>query len=81
MCQDTLTCLRHQEVTSVIIAHGPGGRGQQWSLATQFCSQGKVHTCMQAGKKFGDKRANVAELGFDRPFNKVTVLASGILDM
>eukprot|EP00892_Ulva_mutabilis_P003796 jgi/Ulvmu1/1789/UM119_0007.1 len=34
----------------------------------------------QAGKKFGDKRANVAELGFDRPFNKVTVMASGIVD-
>jgi hypothetical protein len=31
------------------------------------------------GKAVGDKRANVAELGFDRPFNKVTVSASGTL--
>lgn len=32
------------------------------------------------GKAVGDKRANVAELGFDRPFNKVAVGASGILE-
>ena len=33
----------------------------------------------QAGKAIGDKRATVAEMGFNRPFNRVTVLASGLL--
>lgn len=30
----------------------------------------------KAGKAIGDKRAVVAEMGFNRPFNKVTVAAS-----
>lgn len=33
----------------------------------------------QAGKVIGDKRANVAEMGFNRPFNKITISASGML--
>ena len=33
----------------------------------------------KAGKAVGDKRANVAELGFNRPFNRMVVTASGIL--
>lgn len=32
------------------------------------------------GKAAGDKRANVAELGFDRPFKKVAVAAAGIAE-
>ena len=33
----------------------------------------------RAGKLVGDKRAIVAEMGFDRPFNKILVAASGLL--
>ena len=33
----------------------------------------------KAGKQIGDTRATVAELAFNRPFNKVTVLSSGLL--
>jgi peptidyl-prolyl cis-trans isomerase B (cyclophilin B) len=32
------------------------------------------------GKAAGDKRANVAELGFDRPFKKVAISAAGIVE-
>lgn len=32
------------------------------------------------GKAAGDKRANVAELGFDRPFKKVAVATAGIVE-
>ena len=32
------------------------------------------------GKAAGDKRANVAELGFDRPFKKVAVANAGIIE-
>ena len=34
---------------------------------------------LRAGKAIGDKRANVAEMGFNRPFNKVVVASSGIV--
>ena len=34
----------------------------------------------RAAKTFGDKRADVAEKGFGRPFQKVLVSASGIVD-
>ena len=34
---------------------------------------------LRAGKAVGDKRANVAELGFNRPFGKVVVASSGVL--
>jgi peptidyl-prolyl cis-trans isomerase B (cyclophilin B) len=33
----------------------------------------------KAGKALGDKRAIVAEQGFNRPFNKVVVASSGLL--
>jgi hypothetical protein len=33
----------------------------------------------KAGKAIGDKRANVAQMGFNRPFNKVAIAASGLL--
>lgn len=36
--------------------------------------------CNRAGKFLGDKRADVAEKGFGRPFQKVLVSASGVLD-
>lgn len=32
------------------------------------------------GKAAGDKRANVAELGFDRPFKKVLVATAGTVE-
>lgn len=34
----------------------------------------------RAAKTFGDKRADVAEKGFGRPYKKVLVSASGVLD-
>ena len=34
----------------------------------------------RAGKFLGDKRADVAEKGFGRPFQKVLVTASGMVD-
>ena len=34
---------------------------------------------LAAGKAIGDKRATVAELGFNRPFNKIVIGKSGVL--
>ena len=45
-----------------------------------MCLTTIVYMCCRAAKTFGDKRADVAEKGFGRPYKKVLVSASGVLD-
>ena len=40
----------------------------------------QLRECCRAAKTFGDKRADVAEKGFGRPYKKVLVSASGVVD-
>ena len=49
------------------------------ALKIAFCHRRYDGPFFEAGKAMGDKRATVAEKGFNRPLKRVIVSASGVL--
>ena len=75
--------IRHNVSCTVCRSQWPSTQASGWiTLTPLLCADWTLMlcACCRAAKTFGDKRADVAEKGFGRPYKKVLVSASGVLD-
>ncbi|KAL3135940.1 hypothetical protein ABBQ32_006984 [Trebouxia sp. C0010 RCD-2024] len=68
------------DATNLVIGHVVDGMDLVQELTKLPTVKSNNSVFFKAAKTFGDKRADVAEKGFGRPFQKVLVSASGVLD-
>lgn len=68
------------DATNLVIGHLVDGMEVVQQLTKLPTVKANNSVFFKAGKFLGDKRADVAEKGFGRPFQKVLVSASGLLD-